>query len=120
MLKLCGSFGTAEVIQERLIDTFSAIAGCSPAYVFLFIEALADAGVKGGLPRESAYRFASQAVLGSAKLQLDTGKHPGVLKDMVCSPGGTTIEAVEMLEKNGFRAAVMEAVDAAVNKAKKL
>ncbi|MCR5501706.1 MAG: pyrroline-5-carboxylate reductase [Lachnospiraceae bacterium] len=120
VLKICRSFGTAEVIPERLIDAFSAVAGCSPAYVFMFIEALADAGVKAGIPRDKAYRFASQAVLGSAKLQLATGKHPGELKDMVCSPGGTTIEAVQVLENMGLRAAVMEAVEAAVEKAKRI
>lgn len=120
VLGICESFGSAEVIEERLIDAFSAIAGSSPAYVFMFIEALSDAGVKAGVPRQQAYKFAAQAVLGSAKLMLDTGKHPGELKDMVCSPGGTTIEAVEVLESMGMRSAVMKAVDACVEKAKKL
>jgi len=111
------SFGKAEVMPEKLIDAVVGISGSSPAYVFMFIEALADAGVKGGMPRDKAYRFAAQAVLGSAKMVLETGKHPGALKDMVCSPGGTTIEAVSVLEACGFRSAVMEAVDACIEKA---
>ena len=84
------------------------------------IEAIADAGVKGGMQRGQAYRFAAQAVMGSAKLMLETGLHPGELKDMVCSPAGTTIDAVEVLEENGFRAALMKAVDACIEKSKKL
>ena len=86
----------------------------------MFMEALADAGVKGGMPRKQAYRFAAQTLLGSARLLLETGKHPGELKDMVCSPGGTTIEGVLSLQKNGFEAAVAAAVDAAVEKDKRL
>jgi pyrroline-5-carboxylate reductase len=82
----------------------------------MFIEAMADGAVAAGMPRGQAYEFAAQAVLGSAKLVLETGKHPGELKDMVCSPGGTTIEAVRVLEEKGFRAAVMDAVEACVNK----
>ncbi|MDO4286018.1 MAG: pyrroline-5-carboxylate reductase [Eubacteriales bacterium] len=117
---LIGSFGMAEVVPETLMDTVGGVSGSSPAYVFLFIEAMADAAVKGGMPRKQAYRFAAQSVLGSAKLLLETGMHPGELKDMVCSPGGTTIEAVEVLEKRGMRAAVMEAIGAAIEKSKKL
>ena len=84
--------------------------------VFMFIEALADSAVKCGLPRKDAYEFVAQTVLGSAKLMLETGKHPGELKDMVCSPGGTTIAGVAELEKNGFRKAIFEATDACFNK----
>ncbi len=118
--KICKSFGDAEVIKEDLMDAFCAVAGSSPAYVFMYIEALADAAVKAGIPRDKAYKFAASSTYGSAKLMLDTGKHPGVLKDMVCSPGGTTIEAVQVLEDMGFRAAVMDAVEACVEKAKSL
>ncbi len=110
------SFGKAEVIPEKLMDAVVGISGSSPAYVFMFIEALADAGVKGGMPRDKAYRFAAQAVLGSAKMVLETGKHPGELKDMVCSPGGTTIEAVSVLEAEGMRSSVIKAVEACIRK----
>ena len=96
------------------------VSGSSPAFVFLFLEALADGAVKAGMPRGQAYHFAAQTVLGSAKLLLETGRHPGELKDMVCSPGGTTIEGVEILEKKGLRSAVMEAVDACVKKAESM
>lgn len=119
-LFIAKSFGTAEVVDEKLMDTISAVSSCSPAYVFMMIEAMADAGVKGGMPRDQAYRFASQAVMGSARLVLESGKHPAELKDMVCSPGGTTIEGVSVLEKDGFRAALMDAIDASIEKAKKL
>ncbi len=104
------SFGKAEVIDESLIHAFTSISGSSPAYVFMFIEALADGGVLQGMPRDKAYKFAAQAILGSAKMVLETGIHPGELKDMVCSPAGTTIEAVEALEKTSFRHSVMSAV----------
>ena len=96
----------------------TAVSGSSPAYVFMFIEAMADAAVMDGMPRTQAYEFAAQSVLGSAKMVLETGMHPGVLKDMVCSPAGTTIEAVRVLEKSGFRSAVIEAQKACVEKAK--
>lgn len=120
VLKICDSFGMSEVIPESQMDAFCALAGSSPAYVFMYMEALADAGVKAGIPRDKAYKFAAMSTLGSAKLMLDTNKHPGVLKDMVCSPGGTTIEAVQALEESGFRAAVFEAVEACINKSKSL
>lgn len=120
VLHLLGSFGRASVVPERLMDAVVGVSGSSPAYVFLFIEALADGAVQAGMPRAQAYEFAAQSVLGSAKLVLETGKHPGELKDMVCSPGGTTIEAVKVLEEKGFRAAVMNAVEACVNKSKNL
>ena len=90
ILKITDSFGCTEVIPERLMDAAGAVGGCSPAYVFMFIEAMADAAVSQGMPRKQAYKFASQTVLGSAKMVLETGRHPGDLKDMVCSPAGTT------------------------------
>ncbi|MBO5999133.1 MAG: pyrroline-5-carboxylate reductase [Lachnospiraceae bacterium] len=120
VMSLLTGCGLAEVIPETLMDAVVGVSGSSPAYVFMMIEAIADAGVKGGMQRGQAYRFAAQAVMGSAKLMLETGLHPGELKDMVCSPAGTTIDAVEVLEENGFRAALMKAVDACIEKSKKL
>lgn len=119
-LRLMESFGRADFVPERLIDAVGAVGGSSPAYVFMMIEAMGDAGVAAGMPRKMAYEFAAQAVYGSAKLVLETGKHPGELKDMVCSPGGTTIEGVRVLEERGFRGAVMDALISAVEKTKKL
>ena len=107
---LLESFSRAEIVPERLMDAVTAVSGSSPAYVFMLIEAMADAAVSGGMPRKQAYQFAAQAVLGSAKMVLDTGKHPGELKDMVCSPAGTTIEAVRTLEELGFRSSIIEAM----------
>ena len=118
--ELCNTFGRTEVVPEALIDVVVGVSGSSPAYVFLFLEAMADAAVADGMPRAQAYEFAAQAVMGSAKLMLETGKHPGELKDMVCSPAGTTIEAVRVLEEKGFRSAVIEAQKACVKKAKGL
>ena len=115
---LLSSFSLVEIVPEKLMDTVTAVSGSSPAYVFMFIEAMADAAVLDGMPRAQAYKFAAQAVLGSAKMVLDTGKHPGELKDMVCSPAGTTIKAVRVLEKEGLRSAVIEAMDACVDAAK--
>lgn len=112
------SFGKCEVVPEHLMDVVTSVSGSSPAYVFLFIEAMADAAVADGMPRQQAYEFAAQAVLGSAKMVLETGKHPGELKDMVCSPGGTTIEAVRVLEEKGLRSAVFEAMKACTKKSK--
>ena len=120
VLSLLESFGVAQEVPERLMDAVVGVSGSSPAYVFLFIEAMADAAVAAGMPRNQAYTFAAQAVLGSAKMVLETGKHPGELKDMVCSPGGTTIDAVKVLEQRGFRAAVMDAMEACVEKSKNL
>ena len=108
-LELLSSFGKVEIVPEHLIDAVVAVSGSSPAYIFMFIEAMADGAVAEGMPRPQAYQFAAQAVLGSAKMVLETGKHPGELKDMVCSPAGTTIEAVRVLEKFGLRSAVIEA-----------
>ena len=116
--KILGGFGLTEVIGEHLMDAVVSVSGSSPAYVFMFIEAMADAAVADGMPRAQAYQFAAQAVMGSAKMVLETGKHPGELKDMVCSPAGTTIEAVRVLEEKGLRSAVMEAMRACTRKAK--
>ncbi len=118
--KLLSSFGMAKEVPEHMIDAVVGISGSSPAYVFMFIEAMADAAVCAGMPRAQAYEMAAQAVMGSAKMVLETGKHPGELKDMVCSPGGTTIEAVKVLEEMGFRAAVMDAIDACIEKSRNL
>lgn len=117
---LLSGFGKFEMVPENQMDVVVSVSGSSPAYVFMFIEAMADAAVADGMPRAQAYRFAAQAVYGSAKMVLETGRHPAELKDMVCSPGGTTIEAVRVLEKNGFRSAVIEAMKACTTKAKGL
>ncbi|MCH4239332.1 MAG: pyrroline-5-carboxylate reductase [Oscillospiraceae bacterium] len=117
-LKILRSFGKAEVVPERLMDAVVSVSGSSPAFVFMFIEAMADAAVADGMPRKQAYTFAAQAVLGSAKMVLETGRHPAELKDMVCSPAGTTIEAVRVLEETGFRGSVMAAMKACTDKAK--
>lgn len=118
--RILGGFGKTEVVPESLMDVVTSVSGSSPAYVFMFIEAMADAAVADGMPRDKAYKFAAQAVYGSAKMVMETGIHPGALKDMVCSPGGTTIEAVRVLEKEGFRSSVIEAMKACTKKAKGL
>lgn len=120
VLQILESFGKAEVISENLMDAVVSVSGSSPAYVYMMIEAMADAAVADGMPRPQAYQFAAQAVMGSAKMVLETGKHPGELKDMVCSPAGTTIEAVRVLEKEGFRSSIMEAMKACTKKAKQM
>ena len=120
VLNIFRCFGEAEVIAEPMIHPVVGVSGSAPAYVFMFIEAMADAAVLGGMPRAQAYKFAAQAVMGSAKMVLETGKHPGELKDMVCSPGGTTIEAVRVLEDRGFRSAVIEAMQKCMEKSEKL
>ncbi len=120
VIDLMGACGRAELLEERLFDGYTALCGSSPAYVFMFIEALADGAVREGLPRDKAYRMAAQAVLGSAKMVLETGTHPGELKDQVCSPGGSTIEAVGVLEEKGLRSALMEAVRVCADKSGKL
>lgn len=114
------AFGKSEVVEEKLMDVVTSVGGSSPALVYMFIEALADGGVLEGLPREKAYKMAAQTVLGSAKMVLETGDHPGKLKDAVCSPGGTTIEAVYCLERNKFRGAVIEAVRVCTEKSKNM
>lgn len=120
VLALIRSFGVAEAVPESLMDVVVGVSGSSPAYVFMFIEAMADQAVAAGMPRKQAYQFAAQAVLGSAKMVLETGMHPGELKDMVCSPGGTTIQAVKVLEEKGMRAAVMDAMEACIEKSRQL
>ena len=112
--------GRTVVLPERLFDGVIAISGSSPAYVYMMIEAMADAGVKEGLPRAMAYELAAQAVLGSALMVLSSGEHPAGLKDAVCSPGGTTIEAVIELERKGFRGAIMDAMDACARKSREM
>ena len=112
--------GRLAAIPESQMDVGSAVSGCGPAFVDLFIEALADGGVACGLPRAQAMEFAAQMVVGSARLVLESGKHPGALKDAVCSPAGSTIQGVRALENAGFRSAVMEAVIAAYEKTRSL
>lgn len=114
--KLFGTLGVVQIVPERLIDAVIAVSGSSPAYVFMFIDAMADAAVKLGMPRQMAIEAAAQAVMGSAKMVLDTHQHPSILKDQVCSPGGTTIEAVQALEEGGMRAAVIKAMVACADK----
>ncbi|MBQ4378926.1 MAG: pyrroline-5-carboxylate reductase [Treponema sp.] len=111
--EILGSAGKVEVVPEKLMDCVTAVSGSGPAFVFMFIEALADAAVRCGMPRSQAYTYAAQTVYGSAGMVLKSETHPAVLKDMVCSPAGTTIEGVAALEKNNFRNAVIEAVTAA-------
>jgi pyrroline-5-carboxylate reductase len=115
-IKIFESIGKVEILPERLFDAFTAIAGSSPAYVYTFIEAMADAGVKNGLSREQALCISTQAVFGSAAMVQQTGEHPAVLRDAVCSPSGTTIEAVCELERQGFRNAVISGVNAVATK----
>jgi pyrroline-5-carboxylate reductase len=114
------SLGRMRIVEERLMNAVVCASGSSPAYVYMFIEALADGAVKYGLPRDAAYEMAAQTVLGSARMVLETGEHPGALKDKVCSPGGTTIEGVSALEESGFRSAVIKAADACFKKCEKL
>ncbi|MCS7265918.1 MAG: pyrroline-5-carboxylate reductase [Armatimonadetes bacterium] len=118
--EIFNSVGLTVDVPEKLIDAVTALSGSGPAYVFVFAEALADAGVNLGLPRNIALKLAAQTLLGAAKMLLETGKHPAELKDMVTSPGGTTIAALSVLERNAFRGAVIEAVSAAHQRAKEL
>ena len=120
VIELLSFSGIVEELEEKLMSEVTALTSSSPAYVFVFIEAMADAAVQSGIPRKLAYRLAAQAVLGSAKMVLETGKHPGELKDMVCSPAGTTIEAVAALEREGFRNAVITAMGACTKKAREI
>ncbi len=120
IFQLLNSFGKAEEIEEKHMHAFTAISGSLPAYVYIFIEALADGGVLEGIPRDKAYKIISQTVQGSAKMVQDTKKHPGQLKDEVTSPGGTTIEALRVLEKHNFRGALIEAVHKCTEKSKDL
>jgi pyrroline-5-carboxylate reductase len=118
VLSIFRSLGKAEMVPESLMDAVTGLSGSAPAFVFMFIEALADGAVQTGMPRAQAYTFAAQTVLGSAKMVLESGKHPGELKDMVTSPAGTTIEGVLSLETDGFRNAVANAVMAAAKKSR--
>ncbi len=120
VIKIFKAVGEVEILPESLLNSVIALSGSSPAYVFMMIEAMADAAVRDGITRPAAYRLAAQSILGSAKLLLETGKHPGELKDMVCSPRGTTIEAVKKLEECGFRSAIIEAMEACTDKANNL
>ena len=117
---LMAASGLLDDLPEHLIDAASAVSGCGPAYAYLFMEALADGAVKCGVPRAKAIRYAAQMLLGSADLLLESGSHPGTLKDAVCSPGGSTIAGVAALEDRGFRGAVMAAVEAAYKRTKEL
>ena len=112
--------GKLDRIDEKLIDAASAVSGCGPAFVYMFIEALADGGVLCGLPRDKAMTYAAQTLAGASAYLMESGEHPGKLKDNVCSPAGTTIEGVRTLEANGFRSAATEAVIAAYEKTLKL
>ena len=118
VMAILESFGKAEVVPEHLLDVINSVSGSYPAYVVVRIEAMADGAVADGMRRAQTYKFAAQAVLGSARMVLETGRHPGELKDMVCSPGGTTMEAVRVLEEKGFRSAVIEAEKACVKKSR--
>ncbi len=109
---LLEALGLAETVEGRLMGIGGAISGCGPAFASMFLEALGDAGVKHGLPRAAAYRLAAQMMAGTGRLQLETGEHPGAMKDAVCSPAGTTILGVATLERGGMRAAVIDAIDA--------
>jgi pyrroline-5-carboxylate reductase len=119
-LELFGTVGRAVVVEEKLLDAVTGLSGSGPAFVALFIEALADGGVKVGLPRALALTLAAQTVLGTARLCLEENLHPGVLKDRVASPGGTTIEGLHVLEQGGLRGIVMSAVEAAAYRAQEL
>lgn len=119
-LEVFSSVGKAVVVDEGLMDAVTGLSGSGPAYVFLFIEALADGGVKMGLAREVALQLAAQTVAGAARMVLELGKHPGELKDMVTSPAGTTIEGVHTLELGGFRGIVMSAVEEATLRSREL
>ena len=119
-VKINEKSGMLDYINESLIDAASAVSGCGPAFVYMFIEALADGGVKCGLPRDKALMYAEQTLLGASKLALESGAHPGALKDAVCSPAGSTIEGVRKLENGAFRSSVIEAVNASYERTKAL
>ena len=114
------SIGEYDIVSEKLMDVVTAISGSAPAFIFMIIESLADGAVLEGMPRDKAYKLAAQTVLGSAKMVLDTKKHPGELKDMVTSPGGTTIEGVKVLEKHALRSSFIEAIHKVTKKSKDL
>lgn len=116
----CNSFGRSTEISENLFSIYSAIGGCSPAFCYMFIDSMARAAVKNGMPKKQALEISAQAVLGSAKMILESGTHPWQLVDEVCSPGGTTIEGVASLQKDSFESAVIKAVEASFNKDRSL
>ena len=118
--EILSATGRVERISESLMDQFSAVAGCGPAFVYPYIEALADGGVMAGLSRKQAVEYAAQVVLGAAAMVLESGRHPGQLKDEVCSPGGSTIAGVAALEERGFRSAAIQAVEAAFRRNQEL
>ncbi|KAK7461558.1 hypothetical protein BaRGS_00038704 [Batillaria attramentaria] len=120
VVELLRSVGMCEQGNEKLLDAVTGLSGSGPAYAFAAIEAMADGGVKMGLPRDLAIKLAAQTMLGAAKMVVETGKHPGQLKDEVCSPAGTTISAIHVLEKNGFRGSLIDAVEAATTRAREL
>lgn len=120
VVNLFESFGKAEVLDEKLMDAVPAVSGSSPAYVYMFIEALADGAVMQGIPRDQAYRLAAQAVAGAAKMVLETGSHPAELKDNVCTPGGATIQAVATLEKHQLRSSIISAMESCTKRSKEL
>lgn len=118
--EILGSLGAVYAVPETLMEAVVCVAGSAPAYIFMLLEAMGDGAVALGMPRKLAYEMAAQTVAGSARLLLASQKHPGELKDMVCSPGGTTIEAVRTLEKSGFRSALIEAMESCAQKSREL
>lgn len=120
IIEIFESFGKTEVVDEKLMDVVTSVSGSAPAYIYMFIEAMADGAVLDGMPRDKAYKMAAQTVFGAAKMVLETGKHPGQLKDEVCSPGGTTIEAVATFEELGLRNAVITAMRRCTKKSKEM
>lgn len=120
IINILKNIGETVEVDEKYVNAITQISGASPAWIFMFIEALADGGVLCGMPRDLAYKFASNAVMGSGKLAVEKNVHPGILKDMVTSPAGTTIEGVKVLEEKGFRGAVIDAVNASYQKSIKL
>lgn len=120
LLELFRRAGRAQLVEERLFDTVTALSGSGPAFAFLFIESMADGAVLNGMSRKLAYEFAAQTVMGAAKIILESGKHPGELKDIVASPAGTTMAGIHSMERQAFRSIVMDAVDAAAKRSKEL
>ncbi|WP_027634613.1 pyrroline-5-carboxylate reductase [Clostridium hydrogeniformans] len=120
IINIFEGIGKTETIEEKLMEAVICVNGSSPAYIYMFLEAMGDGGVLQGIARDKSYKMAAQAMIGAAKMLLETGKHPGELKDMVCSPAGTTIEAVYSLEKNNFRGTVIEAMVECTKKANEM